>query len=624
MMHGASLVVRLLFIGNSLTAANNLPATIEAMGRASGVDVECAAIAKPNFSLEDHWANGEARRAIARGGWSYVVLQQGPSALPESRALLNDYVRRFDGEIRRAGARTAIFMAWPATSRRADFDAVSASYAGAANLVGGVLLPVGDAWRAAWARDPALALYGADGFHPSRSGSYLAALVIFRTLIGRLPADRPSEGVAAADSTLLRSVAAQGSRDRLFVEDVRVIREWDGDAAGDQFGWIARNAGDVDGDGIPDVVTSAPTARSKSGLEKAGRVYVFSTKTGKLLWTAEGGAAGDQLGSGVEAAGDTNKDGIPDVIASAPGGGYANVYSGRDGRLLLTLRGEKAGDNFGMHAAGAGDVNHDGYADLIVGAPTNGAAGAAAGRAYVFSGKDGSVLLTLSGEREGDRFGNAVAGFADRTRTLLIVGAPRGGSKHTGRAYIYDALATHPKFVIDADETGAALGGMFLSVPGDMDGDGVPDVYVSDWRNNAKGPSTGRVYVHSGADGRRIFTLTGETAGEGFGTSPSVAGDVDGDGRPDLIVGAWQYSGGAKGAGRAYLYSGKSGRLLKTYTSRIAGDAFGFDAVSLGDLDGDGTIDLLITAAWSGVHGEHSGRIFIISSGIDRHAAPPR
>jgi hypothetical protein len=235
-MHGASLVVRLLFIGNSLTAANNLSATIEAMGRASGVDVECAAIAKPNFSLEDHWADGEARRAIARGGWSYVVLQQGPSALPESRALLNDYVRRFDGEIRRAGARTAIFMAWPATSRRADFDAVSASYAGAANLVGGILLPVGDAWRAAWARDPALALYGADGFHPSRTGSYLAALVIFRTLIGRLPADRPAEGVAAADSTLLRSVAAQGSRDRLFVEDVRVIREWDGGAAGHQLG----------------------------------------------------------------------------------------------------------------------------------------------------------------------------------------------------------------------------------------------------------------------------------------------------------------------------------------------------------------------------------------------------
>ena len=116
-----------------------------------------------------------------------------------------------------------------------------------------------------------------------------------------------------------------------FVEPVKIIREWDGESANDQFGWIARNIGDVDGDGVPDVVISAPT--NAAGGEKAGRVYVYSTKTGKLLWTAEG-HKGDELGTGVEAAGDTNKDGIPDVIASAPGGGYARIYSGRDGQVL--------------------------------------------------------------------------------------------------------------------------------------------------------------------------------------------------------------------------------------------------------------------------------------------------
>src|SRR5262249_52020705 len=154
-------------------------------------------------------------------------------------------------------------------------------------------------------------------------------------------------------------------------------REWDGEAANDQFGWIARSAGDVDGDGVPDVVTSAPTAR-----KSAGRIYVYSTKTGARLWTADGIADGDQLGSGVEGVGDTNKDGIPDVIASAPNGGYARVYSGRDGRVLLTLRGEGANDGYGTHAAGVGDVDRDGCADVIVGAP--GAAGGA-GRAYVYS-----------------------------------------------------------------------------------------------------------------------------------------------------------------------------------------------------------------------------------------------
>jgi hypothetical protein len=153
-------------------------------------------------------------------------------------------------------------------------------------------------------------------------------------------------------------------------------------------------------------------------------------------------------------------------------------------------------------------------------------------------------------------------------------------------------------------------------VVGDFDGDGVPDIYASDWPNRAKGQATGRVYVHSGADGHRLLTLTGENAGDGFGTSRSTAGDVDRDGRADLIVGAWQFAGEAIGAGKAYLYSGKDGKLVRTYTSRIPGDAFGFDAVTLGDIDGDGTDDFLITAAWSGIHGFHSGRVFVISSGV--------
>ena len=323
-----------------------------------------------------------------------------------------------------------------------------------------------------------------------------------------------------------------------------------------------------------------------------------------------------ELGTGVEAAGDTNGDGTPDVIASAPGGGYAKVYSGRDGRVLLTLRAENSGDEFGRHASGVGDVNHDGFADVIVGAPGNNAAGQKAGRAYIYSGKDGRLLLTLTGERAGDAFGSTVAGLADKEHTFLLVGAPSAGPRQAGRTYVYDTLSSTPKFTIEADGAGVALGAMFLSVPGDVDGDGVPDVYASDWSNSAKGPSTGRVYVYSGKDGHALLTLTGEIAGEGFGTSPSVAGDVDHDGHADLIVGAWQYSKEAVGGGRAYLYSGKDGHLIKTFTCRIPGDTFGFDSVTMGDVDKDGTIDFLITSGWSGVHGFHSGRVFIISSGV--------
>ena len=398
-----------------------------------------------------------------------------------------------------------------------------------------------------------------------------------------------------------------------FVEQVKVIRELDGDSAGDQFGWIARSIGDVDHDGVADFVTSAPT--KDVGGANAGRVYVYSSRSGKLLWSADG-KPGEQLGTGVESAGDVDGDGTQDVIAGAPYSGRTYIYSGTNGHVLFTLRAENDSDSFGQAVSTAGDVDHDGHADFIVGAPSSNAGGKSAGRAYVYSGKDGHILLTLTGERAGDAFGSTVAGYTDSKRSFLVIGAPSAGSGKVGGTYVYEGLSQKPKFIIESDSTGRALGAMFVSVAGDVNGDGVPDIYASDFTNDAKGPSTGRIYVHSGRDGKRLLTLTGETAGEGFGIGPATAGDVDHDGYADLIVGSWRYSGGATSGGRVYLYSGRDGHLIKTYTDRIPGDTFGFDAVGIGNVDGDGDVDFLLTAAWSGVHGNHSGRIFIVSSGV--------
>jgi hypothetical protein len=185
-------VLRVLFIGNSLTYANDLPAIVEALAEASGQKrFVYKSVAFPDYSLQDHWTEGHARKAIAASKWDVVVLQQGPSALEESRKLLLEYTRLFDKAIRAAGARPALYMVWPSQARFRDFDRVVESYRLAANEVKAILFPVGEAWREAWKRDATMALYSDDNFHPSPAGSYLAALVIYEKLFDRLPMGLP-------------------------------------------------------------------------------------------------------------------------------------------------------------------------------------------------------------------------------------------------------------------------------------------------------------------------------------------------------------------------------------------------------------------------------------------------
>jgi hypothetical protein len=180
--------LRILFIGNSLTSANDLPGLVGRLGQAvEGKAPIVESVTVGGFSLEDHWNRGDAQKAIARDKWDLVVLQQGPSALPESRVLLVEYTRRFAEEIRRTGGRPALYMAWPPTSRSAEWDQVTESYLTAARVVNGVVFPVGEAMRAVLRRNPDLALFTGDGFHPSGAGTYLAALVIYAQASNRSP-----------------------------------------------------------------------------------------------------------------------------------------------------------------------------------------------------------------------------------------------------------------------------------------------------------------------------------------------------------------------------------------------------------------------------------------------------
>ena len=183
--HGAE-TKTVLFVGNSLTYVNDLPGLVEALARGGeGPTLRVEMVAFPDYSLEDHWNRGTAVRMINGSRWTVVVLQQGPSAAEGNRALLVDYARRFAEIIHQVGGTPALYMVWPTADRPEDFTGASASYRQAAAAVDGLLLPVGDAWRAAWRRDSTLKLYAADGLHPSLAGSYLAALVIAQALTSR-------------------------------------------------------------------------------------------------------------------------------------------------------------------------------------------------------------------------------------------------------------------------------------------------------------------------------------------------------------------------------------------------------------------------------------------------------
>lgn len=210
---------RVLFIGNSLTYWNNLPLIVQALAdSAGGASLAVMVVAFPDYNLDDHRAEGTALRAIALGGWEVVVLQQGPSSLPESRVQLRASVGELSSRMRGVSARPALYSVWPSEARRADFDRAIESYELAAQDVSGLLFPVAAAWLAAWRREPTLALYSPDGLHPSVAGSYLAALVMYGALYDRSPVGLPAQvrlasgaqlGVPPEVAAVLQAAAAE-------------------------------------------------------------------------------------------------------------------------------------------------------------------------------------------------------------------------------------------------------------------------------------------------------------------------------------------------------------------------------------------------------------------------------
>jgi hypothetical protein len=316
-------------------------------------------------------------------------------------------------------------------------------------------------------------------------------------------------------------------------------------------------------------------------------------------------------------------------------------FGGTDGAFDdvpdATLVGEVDQDLFGGSVAGAGDVNADGYDDLLVGARQHGAPGLPnAGRAYLYLGGPGAFSTTpdviLDGAAADDHFGHGVTSIGDANGdgyADIAVGAFFSAAS-TGRVYVYFG---GPGASIDTVADGEMVGeqtsssfGAVLGSAGDLDDDGFSDLVVAARDYDGTGLDVGRAYIYMGAAGTSLdagadMTMTGAADYDYYGAALSAA-DFNADGHVDLAVGAYQ----AAGLGRALVYFGSAGGLSSTPAATLIGYAlngyFGFALSGAGDVDGDGSADLIVGAPYEGGAGNGSAYLFLGGAGSMLNATP--
>jgi hypothetical protein len=379
------------------------------------------------------------------------------------------------------------------------------------------------------------------------------------------------------------------------------LRTWSALFSGSLFGYAVAGPGDLDGDGVPDVVIGAPRF-GFTNLESAGRVAVVSGQTGQLLWERVGQTPGAGWGSSLSSIDDLDGDGVRDLVvgarfwnatATSPAGS-AYVFSGATGSTIHTVTGVFANDQFGAAVLGLGDTSGDGIPDFAVGAPRPPCCFSGTwqfpGYVFLFSGADGSLLRSATGMAQGDAFGMSLASLGDIDGDGLddlAVGVPHLDphlAAPTGNPGEVVALSGASFGVLWTRSQGMPRDrfGFSLAALADVDGDGRRDLAVA-VPGNLVGQGNALL---SGATGTVLVTRPD------FARSVASLPDIDGDGMAEVIAGV---SGGLQGgAGYVRLYSGLSAVPLRTHAGDTGDDRFGDALAGIGDVDGDGVADHVV------------------------------
>ena len=371
-----------------------------------------------------------------------------------------------------------------------------------------------------------------------------------------------------------------------------------GESHGDQFGHSVSGRGDVDGDGVPDLIVGAPRNDRAGG--DSGTAYVFqgpvSSTDGSTAYIKLTGEAGDQAGFDVALGGDATGDAIGDILVGAPrndlGGGDSGAAflvfgGGVSGPVAVASAadavfvGELSGDRAGFAVDWAGDVDGDGLDDVLVGANEMNALGGNDGRAYVLLAPLGGTIslagadTVLTAADSGDRAASAVTGAGDLDDDGLsdfAIGAPQNDALagNAGAAYVWygspslpaaASLSSSPTVLLG--EVGSDLAGTSVASAGDTNGDGVPELLVGAPESDVSGGKAGATYLvirpplGTSSLGAADARFLGEAAPSLSGFAVSTAGDVDGDLYADILIGAPGFkAGGQNNSGATYLLLG--------------------------------------------------------------------